>query len=262
MKTKKEILKRVSPEHFVNQGFEKEIYKGEDNTFVGHFKKTRRMVSEGTYIDVPRKFQERENFIKALYYVNNLAALLMPGVVRHIKQSGVTEKVDDENAEYVFASEGFINKSGYRNIDPRDARAKKARELFSQKGFHFDKGIFDDNLAERPGSTTEAVYTDTVAPWWYKIQGIAYEHTSTRGGITHGIGGFEQIYEPTALYDKEKIGLAIEELTDPHQKTEAKAYLVRLEALLAAEKKYWDDKKKASMPHEDSFWEEVEPYRK
>src|SRR3989344_2907735 len=212
MYDKKKNLSNINEETYVDKGHEKRIYEipESEDEFVGLFKKARTTTWEGTYEDIPLRFTERPGFIKALYYVNNLAALLMPGLVRNIKQSGVTEEIDNEDAEHVFVGKGFIPKRKYKSIPIDDVRTLKARETFEKTGFHYDPKSVNPNLAESIKGSP--VYIDTVAPWWYMLQGVAHEKTSVKGGYTHGMGYFEEIYKPTPLFDEDKIKRAIEKM--------------------------------------------------
>ncbi len=251
MKERREVDTIISGENFAGKGIEKNIYRDPKNTeaFAGLFRNTRKVVFEGESVDALRPFQETPNYIKAIFYVNQLAEMLMPGRIRHVEQAGRIPPENGDDSVHIFYSRGFIEPGEYKAVDLKDEVHQREKMRFAENGFHYDDKF--SNLAIRDGKDG-VVYTDTVSPWRYQLRGVIYEHS--RNG--KGTGGFEYVYEPIPLFDYSKIEAAIQHLGDSKEKAEA--YLSRLRVLLEEEKRHWAGKRKI-YSNADSLWEAVNP---
>lgn len=257
MKLKKDILRPISPENLRGSGIEKDIYQDpqERDKFIGVFRNNRRWVAEGEEYDALRPFHESPNFIKAVYYVNQLAEIIMPGVIRHISLGGQIAGERNEDSRHVISGDGFIQSQDFEplhrvdSIDVYDAFDAR----FRSNGFELDR--LADNIAQNLSRPGNLVYIDTVSPWRYKKLGIAHEHTSKKNN--QGLGGFVLIYEPIALYDRSKVLASIDQLSEEADRRKARSWLGRLNILLEHERSLWKKKKEFALASEDSFWEEA-----
>ena len=257
MKSKKEIQQITISENSVGAGIEKNIYRDpqKPDVFVGVFRNNRRWLVKNEEYDMLRPFHESPNYIKAVYYANQIAEILIPKFIRHISQTGRIPEKNNEDSKHYIVGDGFIKPGKFMPLDRLDSIEvyNYYDDLFKKNGFEIDRQA--DNIAQNPSNPDEYLYIDSISPWRYKKRGIAHEHKSKKGD--YGLGGFVAIYEPIAQYDEEKVRAAIKGLPDENTREKALSFLDRMNVLLHEEQSLWKKKKEDVLTNPNSFWEET-----